>query len=35
YEDERHIRVGNITRRRLARDKTGAHARSLASSSSL
>ncbi|CAM9150208.1 unnamed protein product [Ectocarpus sp. 8 AP-2014] len=35
YEDERHIRVGNITQRRLARDKTGAHARSLYSSSSL
>ncbi|CAB1097802.1 unnamed protein product [Ectocarpus sp. CCAP 1310/34] len=35
YEDERHIRVGNITQRRLARDKTGAHARSLYSSSTL
>eukprot|EP00752_Nemacystus_decipiens_P002669 g2497.t1 len=33
YEDERHIRVGNITRRRLARDRSGAHARSLGSSS--
>ncbi|CAN0001415.1 unnamed protein product [Ectocarpus sp. 6 AP-2014] len=33
--DERHIRVGNITQRRLARDRTGAHARSLYSSSSL
>ncbi|CAN0299031.1 unnamed protein product, partial [Pylaiella littoralis] len=35
YEDERHIRVGNITRRRLARDKAGAHARSFGSSSAV
>eukprot|EP00903_Cladosiphon_okamuranus_P016391 g15116.t1 len=33
YEGERHIRVGNITRRRLARDRSGAQARSSGSSS--